>query len=239
MKKSILLLIVLAVALAFAGCEKDLVEEPDSSTELKSGNSGNNKITGVDEYGYNWNAHLFKGSFYNAIVGDNLYASAPWSHTTPYRGIDEDITPPEYSEEPEDMYDLWGMAWWLRHVNLVMKWNESLISKEGVYPANLDDWIGSDGWITFEFSGIDANGKNWSQFQKMVAANHDDMLKKDGEWYPNGVWYNSDDEEIGIFNDWTQLILVQCEKTGEPPFPFSTIPEYNNTERLGFGITKK
>ncbi|WP_319501050.1 hypothetical protein [uncultured Draconibacterium sp.] len=224
MKKIIL---ILAIALAFAGCEKNFVEEPVDNIKLKSGNS--DKVTGVDEYGYNWNAHHFNGSFYNAIVGDNLYAFAPWSHTTPYRGVDEEITP----ADPGDlMYDLWSIAWYLRDVNLLMHWNEALISKEGVYPASLDEWIGSDAWITFKYSGVDANGRSWSQFQKMVAANSDDKLIE-------GVWYDSEGEEIGIFNDWPQLILVQCVNTGEPPFPFSTIPTYKNTERLGFGITKK
>ncbi|HYQ57962.1 MAG TPA: hypothetical protein VEP89_11525 [Draconibacterium sp.] len=223
------LILILAIALVFAGCEKDFVEDPMDNTELKSGNSGNDKVTGVDEYGYNWNAHLFKGSFYNAIVGDNLYAFTEWSHTEPYMGVDDDFF---QAAETDNLYDLWGMAWWLRHVNLVMKWNESLISEEGVYPSNLDDWIGSDAWITFHYSGVDENGNSWSQFQKMVAANSDDELI-------GGVWYDNEGEEIGIFNDWTQLILVQCVNTGEPPFPFSTIPAYKNTARLGFGITKK
>ncbi len=233
MKKSILI-IVIAIALVFAGCEKDFVEDSTDNTELKSGNA--DKITGVDEYGYNWNAHHFNGSFYNAIVGDNLYAFTQWSHSGPYMGVDDGFF---QAAETDIMYELWSIAWYLRDVNLLMRWNDALISKEGVYPADLDEWIGSDAWITFQFSGVDENGKHWSQFQKMVAANTDDQLKTEGEWYPAGVWYNSDDEEIGIFNDWTQLILVQCVKTGEPPFPFSTIPAYKNTARLGFGITKK
>uniref|UniRef100_UPI003217F45B hypothetical protein n=1 Tax=uncultured Draconibacterium sp. TaxID=1573823 RepID=UPI003217F45B len=227
MNKNILYLVTLALAVVFAACEENFVEEPLSNIELKSANS--NKVNGFDEYGYNWNAHHFSGSFYNAIVGDNLYAFAQWSHTTPYRGMDDDITP----ADPGDMmYDLWQLAWYLRHVNLVMHWNDALISKEGVYPADLDEWIGSDAWITFHFSGVDENGKRWSQFQKMVAANNGDELI-------DGIWYNNEGEEIGIFNDWTQLILVQCVKTGEPPFPFSAIPAYKNTARLGFGITKK
>lgn len=201
---------------------------PVQETMLKNTNL-KEKITGFDQYGYNWNAHLFKGNFYNAIVGDNLYAFTPWSHGTPYTGNDEEIT---FPEPDAPLIELWQMAWYLRDVHLLMRWNDALISGEGVYPPSLDDWIGSDAWITFQFSGIDENGKNWSQYQKMVAANQDDELI-------DGIWYDKDHEEIGIFNDWTQLILVQVVKTGEPPFPFSNIPSYLNTKRLGFGETKK
>ena len=49
MKKSILIVVVITIAFAFSGCEKDFVEEPIGNIELKSGNSGHDKLTGFDQ----------------------------------------------------------------------------------------------------------------------------------------------------------------------------------------------
>ena len=204
MKKFMLFTVIIALLFAFSGCEKNLIDQPIDEMVLKSGKP--DKATGFDEWGYNWNAHHFNGILFNAIVGDNLYNDEFFGNWEPYTGNDE-----AYLESyPLAVY----LPWRYRYVQLVMHWNESLISKEGVYPFPLkENWIDSDAWITFHYSGIDENGKRWAQFQKMKAS-------KFSDYYKAGNWYNEFHEKIGVYNNWPQLIMIQVVNTGIVPEEF-------------------
>lgn len=221
MKKCLFLSSILALFMVFASCDKSTIDE---TMELNSFNEEQselllkaNRSKGFDEYGYNWNAHHFNGILFNAIVGDYLYNDAFFGEWEPYIGNDA-----EYLEKyPAAVY----LPWDYRHINLVMHWNEALISREGVYP---DEWINSNGWITFHYSGGDGATK-WSQFQKMVAA-------KSTDYYLEGKWYNEKDEEIGIYSTWEELILIQVVNTGDVHPDF--FEPYQNPSSSGIGKYK-
>lgn len=190
----------------FSACEKMLIDEPMVQPELKSGNQGSEKMTGFDEWGFNWNAHHYIGTLYNAIMGDYLYADMIWHHSTPYTGENEDLFPPDDSEWSDFEKWLWNYAWENRYVNLSMHWNEALVSGEGVYP---ETWIDSDSWITFLMSGGEGN-LAWSRFIKLVAAKSTDIFE-------DGVWKDKDGAVIGFQSDWTELILIQIVDKGNIP----------------------
>lgn len=226
MKKIILLTSIFASVLIFTACEKSLTVQP--SPDLNSVKSG--KVTGFNEWGYNWNAHSFKGILFNALIGDNLYNGAFFGDWEPYQGDDE-----AYLEQyPDAVY----LPWAFRNVNVILHWNEALITSEGMYPDNLNDWIDSGAWMTSHYSGVDENGKRWSLFLKMVAARETDHLDVE-----NSIWYNSDGEEIGKQTDWPQLIMIQVVKTGNIPdfmvedygYPFSS---YKSLVCPGLGAYK-
>jgi len=221
MKKNIILTVVLALFISVTSCNKS---DLDESIELNNFNEkssdlllkSNNK--GFDAYGYNWNAHHFNGILFNAIVGDYLYNEEFFGDWEPYTGNDE-----EYLEKyPLAVY----LPWDYRHINLVMHWNEALISKDGIYPK---EWFDSNGWITFHYSGMDEDGKRWSQFQKMVAAKSTDS-------YSNGIWYDMNGNEIGVYSTWDELILIQVVNTGNihPDF----FAPYVNPSSSGIGKYK-
>ena len=222
MKRSIFLSSILALFIVFTSCDKSSLDE---AIELNNGTNESllkaNTNKGFNAYGFNWNAHHFNGILFNAIVGDYLYNDMFFGDWEPYKGNDE-----EYLEKyPLAVY----LPWDYRHINLVMHWNQALISREGIYP---EEWINSNGWITFHYSGMDEDGNRWSQFQKWVAA-------KSTDYFLEGKWYNMDDEEIGIYYPdptFEKLVLIQVVNTGNihPDF----FEPYKNSSSSGIGKYK-
>jgi len=222
--------IVSLMFIVFSSCDKDLLDEPielHQSFELQKNDNAENK--GFNEYGYNWNAHQFNGILLNAVLGDYIDANGvPASGMKPYTGNDEEYL----NEYPFIEFLYGGMLWEYRHVNLVMHWNEALISREGVYPGEGADpipWRDTDGWITFHYSGTAENGK-WSEFQKMVAARSTDTLI-------NGIWYDNNGIQIGAQSDYDELILIQVIETGDVP-AYMYYSEYHNPTSSGLGKYK-
>ena len=76
---------------------------------------------------------------------------------------------------------------------------------------------------------MDEDGKRWSQFQKMVAAKSTDN-------YSNGIWYDMNGIEIGVYSTWDELILIQVVNTGNihPDF----FAPYVNPSSSGIGKYK-
>jgi hypothetical protein len=224
--KLFITIIFLFGLLLLSSCSKESIDDTlylnqIQETELTAKNS---KIidAGFNEYGFNWNAHHFNGILFNAIVGDNLYNDLFFGDWEPYTGNDEEYL----TKYPLAVY----LPWDYRHINLVMHWNEALISKEGIYP---DDWIDSNGWITFHYSGMDEDGNRWSQFQKWVTAKSTDYIL-------DGKWYNMNDEEIGIYYSldtaYEKIVLIQVVNSGNihPDF----FNPYVNTTSSGLGKYK-
>ncbi|MDX8338729.1 hypothetical protein SLH46_06025 [Draconibacterium sp. IB214405] len=228
MKKSILLFVVCTLILVFAGCEKNFVEDPVDSLELKSGNSGNDKLNGFDEWGFNWNAHHFNGYLMNAVMGDYLYDFMPfykWNEG-PYQGEGDEFIVKFVNE-----FGFFPIYPSLLDCKLVMHWNDALITKDGIYPVYAWDysgWVDSNAWITFHYS-MDKDGEKWSSFQKLVAQRATDYLE-------DGVWYNENDEAIGLASDWPTLILIKKVNTGNVPDMF--MDSYNSPLAPGLGKYK-
>ena len=220
--KHFITIIFLFGLLLLSSCSKESMDDTldliqIQETELAAKNS-KNMDTGFNEYGFNWNAHHFKGILLNVFFSDPMFEGAPFYGWDPYMG-DDDAFLKKY---PDAIYlPFWGY----RHINLVMHWNEALISRDAVYA---DTWINSNAWITFHYSGGE-KGSSWSQFQKMVAVRNTD-------YFIDGKWYNMNDEEIGIASGYTDLVLISVVNTGEIPIMF--YDEYHNPISSGLGKYK-
>ena len=136
---------------------------------------------GFDPYGYNYQGHMFKGSYANAYLGRYGFP--------PYEGDDE-----AYLAENPSAERTW--VWPYRNVWLEMKWNDAWLSNKDCDGDGLldryygfDSYIGSGAWLTNHMKGED-EGVIWTYFTKIVAAPADAYV--DG-----GLWYTAEGSEIG------------------------------------------
>lgn len=223
MKTYKILVLLCIMFFVFSSCENNFIEEP--LVDLKSGHSGNAELSGFDEWGFNWNAHLFQGYALNMLLGDHYFMN--WSHYKKH----------VYNGEGKEFWNMlvesytyfpYLIPYELFNAKLVCKWNDALINKDGVYPAS---WLDSDGWIVFNYSG-EAEGKKWSSMRKLVTACSGDELV-------NGIWYNEDGEEIGLDAlFWNDLIVIQVVNHGDvPSYPFF-YQDYNSPNGAGYGQYK-
>lgn len=147
---------------------------------------------GYDPYGYNYQAHMFSGSYANVYLGGYGFP--------PYTG--DDVT---YLAENPKAANTW--CWPYRNDQLIMKWNDAWISNTDCdgdgkldrhfgYPS----YIGSGAWETNHQSGTYDNCK-WNYFCKIVAVPSNAVLKA-------GVWYTPDGSEIGP-NIWGEFATIQ------------------------------
>lgn len=207
MKRIILFTTVFTILLAIGACTEALIESP----ELKSANKGNEKITGFDQWGYNWNAHQFNGYLINAWFGDEIDPAAPWyKKDPPYNGDWEGYA----ADHPEVLsYEFYYYG----NMTLVMHWNEACISSEGVYQYPIKD---SDAWITFHYKAGEGKDR-WSQFQKYVAVKStDDLVVYFADENGNpvyGEWFSKEGESVGLYYLWPDRALVQVVNTGNVP----------------------
>ncbi len=178
--------------------------------------------TGYDPFGYNYQAHMFKGSYANAYLGrDGL---------PPYEG-DAD----SYLAENLDAADHW--VWPYRDIELTMKWNDAWLSNKDCdenevldrhYPYNSP--VGSGAWLTNHQSGI-VDGKKRTYFVKIVAAPLDATTSGES-------WYAADDTEIGPVI-WGSYAIIQEQGYGfDFPIP-GEISRYVSPAGPGFGKFKK
>lgn len=155
--------------------------------------------TGFDDYGYNYQAHMFRGSYYNSYAGGDGYPA--WT------GNDE-----AYLAENPAAASHW--AWPYREVSLTMKWNDAWISNVDHDGDNLLDrhwgytsYDGSGAWLTNHQSGED-EGVHWTYFVKIVTPS-----TADGDYLDTGVWYNSEGVEIGPVI-WGAFAIIQQVESG-------------------------
>lgn len=158
---------------------------------------GTSLMKGFDPYGYNYQAHLFSGSYANVYLGR---AGFP-----PYEGDDE-----AYLAENPDAANHW--AWPYRDVTLLMKWNDAWLSNKDCDGDGLLDrhygfesYIGSGAWETNHMQGeyVDGDGNkcHWTYFVKIVAVPADAVLDQ-------GIWYAADGTEIGA-SIWGSFAIIQ------------------------------
>lgn len=151
---------------------------------------------GVDLYGYNYQAHTFSGSYFNAYANsDNL---------PPYLGDDE-----AYLAANPTAASHW--AWPYRNDQLSMKWNEAWLSNEDQdNDGKLDrhfghsSYIGSGAWVNNHQNGVYTildEEFSWNYFVKIVAVPSDAVNVA-------GVWFDANGVEIGPVI-WGEFALVQ------------------------------
>ena len=178
----------LAVCFALAGA--DTIK--DGTILYSAGHylAGQPLQRGYDPYGYNYQAHLFNGSYFNVYSGGAGFAA--------YEAGDDDA----YLAANSGAENHW--AWPYRDVDLNMKWNDAWLSNQDRdWDGKLDrhhgypTYIGSGAWETNHQSGdynIEVNGKvkkyHWTYFTKIVAAPSTATAA-------DGLWYNEEGVEIG------------------------------------------
>lgn len=149
MKKLQFIICVILFLGIYTSCERyELLVSINQATfkSLKTADTkANDKLTGFDQCGYNWNAHHFNGYLINAIIGDFLFKDYPHYKYSTFKG--EGVP---YWDELVNNFDyfIYFVPPELLDCKLAMHWNEKLISNKGVYP---EKWMDSNGWITFHF----------------------------------------------------------------------------------------
>jgi len=147
--------------------------------------------TGYDIFGYNYQAHMFNGSYFNVYAG-----RVP---LPPYEGDDQAYLLANPSAQ-------FHWAWPYRNDNVTMKWNDPWLSNQDCNndgrldrpDDNNGTYVGSGAWETNHQSGsyVADSGKkagkevNWIYFVKIVAVPADAVLT-------GGVWYTAGGVEIG------------------------------------------
>ncbi|AKH98715.1 hypothetical protein [Halanaeroarchaeum sulfurireducens] len=192
--------------------------KPDKCTKIQSGEinySDDHYLdtvgVGYDVFGYNYQAHMFKGSYANAYLGDYGYP--------PYGGDDtayfERLVDEGYAESVGEAEDLMGWYWSFKDTHLKMKWNDAWISNKDCDGDNEldrpDSYIGSGAWLANDMSGGQGKDK-WSSFTKIVAVPEDAYQGENEEG--TKVWYTAKGREIGP-RIWGGFAIVQDVEMGE------------------------
>ena len=210
-----------------------LAEKPCEGTTIQDGTilyspghylGGEPLKVGYDIFGYNYQAHTFKGSYANVYLGrDGL---------PPYEGDDE-----AYLTDNPGADDNW--FWPYRGIKLLMKWNDAWLSNkdcddDGELDRHYgyDSYIGSGAWLTNHQWGTDTDidGKeyHWNYFVKIVAVPADAELI-------DGYWYTADGTEIGS-EIWGEFAIIQ-QVDNDPSMGWHGI-SYLSPASAGFGYYK-
>ncbi len=211
----IVLTLLLTMAAPAAAKKPDCVTIQDGTLTYSAGHylAGHPLTTGYDIFGYNYQAHMFKGSYANAYLGHDGFP--------PYEG-DTDT----YLAANPGAASKW--YWPYRDVQLTMKWNDAWLSNkdcdgDGALDRHYgyDSYIGSGAWETNHMWGVNDDGSTWNDFVKIVAVPADAVLN-------SGVWYTADGTEIGesLWGEFAVILEVYNDpSTGDhgvftnPPAP--------------------
>jgi len=173
---------------------------------------------GYDIFGYNYQAHMFNGSYANSYLGKDDFP--------PYDGDDE-----AYLVENPGTEGKW--YWPYRDVKLMMKWNDAWLSNkdcdgDGVLDRyyGYDSYIGSGAWLTNHQSGYNEDGSKWTYFVKIVAAPAD-------AYSEGGYWYTADGIEIGPVI-WGAFAVIQ-RVSNDPAYDEHGLL-YKSPASAGFGF---
>ena len=245
MKKFIYLIVVIgALALIVAGCGLLTVPPAEQSvaddkvkpecTTIQNGvltySTGHYLedeplIADYDIFGYNYQAHMFNGSYANSYLGRDGFP--------PYEGDDE-----AYLADYPDAEFKW--YWPYRDVQLMMKWSDAWLSNKdcnddgkldrgyGCEPVDANSSACEGAWLTnHQWGEYEDNGETceWDYFVKIV--------------YPPG---GPVDEDVDGYDDntggsilWTSFVRIQ-QVSNDP-----CVGEYGNifaVEPAGFGAYK-
>ena len=154
--------------------------------------------TGYDIFGYNYQGHIFNGSYANAYLGKDGYP--------PYSGDDDN-----YLAENPGVENTW--YWPYREIRIVMKWNDAWLSNQdcdgdGSLDRHLgfESYIGSGAWEEYHEFGVlvdDETGEesNYTYYCKIVAAPADAYIA-------DGYWWTAEGVEIGAVI-WGEFAIIQ------------------------------
>jgi hypothetical protein len=184
---------------------------------------------GFDDYGYNYQAHLFNGCYTNAYLGGAGFPA--------YTGDDDSyFALPYFAVNPGKKAEVqthW--AWPYRDVAVSMKWNDPWLANTDCDADGLLDrhfgtasYIGSGAWETNHQSGtyvLDGKEIHWTYFVKIIAV-PSDAIKV------NGIWYTAGGKEIGP-DIWGEFAII--EEVNNDAGAASHGIAYKSPTRAGFG----
>lgn len=232
MKKKVLVVLVVLLALGFTTTAV-LADPPppdkETCTKIQDGVLtysaghylyGEPLVTGYDPYGYNYQAHLFSGSYANVYLGKDGFP--------PYQG-----DAAAYLAENPTAANTW--YWPYHDTELLMKWDQNWLANvdcddDGLLDRHMNtpDYIGSGAWETNHMWGTyeqDGQTCNWDYFTKIVAVPADaDKVA--------GVWYAADGSEIGPVI-WGAFATIQ-EVSNDPCVGDNGLA-YLSADHAGFG----
>jgi hypothetical protein len=156
-------------------------------------------VLGYDKYGYNYQAHMFDGSYANAYLGkDGL---------PPYTG--DDVA---YLAANPSAASKW--YWPYRADRVLMKWNDAWLSNLDCNGDKLLDrhygyssYMDSGAWLTNHQWGSYPDSTKWDYFVKIVAPPADAKLV-------SGNWVAADGSLIG-YPIWGEFAVTQ-EVSNDP-----------------------
>ena len=210
MKKLFILAIVLTLALSLVlapavaakgGKNADCITIQDGVLTYSADHylEGEPLEVGYDDYGYNYQAHMFNGYYCNVYLGRDGFP--------PYEGDAE-----AYLADNPGAAIHW--TWPYRDVQIVMKWNDAWLSNKDCDEDGLldrhygyDSYIGSGAWETNHQWGDNEDGTKWTYFCKIVAVPED-------AYADGGIWYTADGTEIGPVI-WGEFAIIQ-EVSNDP-----------------------
>jgi hypothetical protein len=188
MKKFVFLTILIAAFSVAASAANGCTTIQSGLLLYQSNNymAGQPVTTGVNPYGYNYQAHTFNGSAFNAYAGgDGL---------PPYNGDDA-----AYLAANPSAASHW--AWPDRSVDLAMKWNDAWLSNQDCDHDGTLDWhygftyfTGSGAWLTNHASWtVTVNGKdfNANDFLKTVANPAGSVIDGPVSYFGGGTVYQN------------------------------------------------
>jgi hypothetical protein len=203
-RSKILAVVISVVLLASVAAVPALAQKSQYNTitegevEYSAGHfyAGDPIPTGFDDFGYNYQGHMFKGYYVNVYLGGAGFG--------PYEGDDE-----AYLAEFPAAESHW--AWPYRDVQLVMKWNDAWLSNMDCDDDDVldrhygfDSYIGSGAWETnHQWGEYEEGGQvyKWNYFVKIVAAPADATVV-------NGYWQTAEGTEIGPVI-WGSFAIIQ------------------------------
>ncbi|MHA2282162.1 MAG: hypothetical protein ACXAC5_15070 [Promethearchaeota archaeon] len=191
---------------------------------------------GYDVFGYNYQAHKFKGSYANAYLGRDGFPPYEGDDEAYYQRLVDEEFYVDVSAAEVGMAEVW--YWPYRDVKLLMKWNDAWLSNKDCdgdgdldRHYGYDSYIGSGAWLTNHQSGtdIDNDGKeyHWNYFVKIVAAPEDAELI-------DGYWYTADGEIGPVI--WGSFAIIQ-QVENDPSMGLHGI-SYVSPVSAGFGYYK-
>jgi len=246
MKNTFSLLILFTFSLFIISCENSLIDEnaleniqnknnnkkSSQCSSIQSGDvlypsghllAGESISTSFDMYGYNYQAHMFKGLYANLYLGEGGYP--------PYDGNDYYFDDKPELTQPGSYFMTY--YWNNRKDEVNMTWNDTWQSnKDCDGDGSLDtsqNTIGSGAWENFHLKGSyeDENGKicKWEQLTKIVAIPTDANLI-------DGYWYDTEGNEIGqdFYGRWAITQNILNNPCGE-----ENGVQYKSPFRVGFG----
>ncbi|MDC0449153.1 hypothetical protein OAL67_00935 [bacterium] len=181
----------------------------NTCTKIQDGtletSAGDLLTTGFDEWGYNYQGHIFNGGYCDA------YRDAAWCQ--PYKDV--------------DLIMKWNDAW-LANTDCD---DPDGLDRDGLLDRHygFETYIGSGAWTTNHQSGEyeleDGTTCNWNYFVKIVAAPADAELV-------DGIWYNADGTEIGPVI-WGAFAIIQ-EVENDPCAGIHGL-QYSSPDHVGLG----